>query len=505
MVASNGSNEVMGVHAINTVANSVQLALAQSLLAGIAKLAVGLTNTVTGTAPPPPTQYLHLGANGWTAAAAPSCPTGPNIVVFVPGMFSNVSQSFPGDPSATPNVAQSIVNQDGYSDAVGFDYNFPQDITGNGNLLASYLGFLANCPGVQHIDIQAHSEGTIVAGEAVCAAAATQPKLRNFVALGGIFLGTPAADVIEAAGQAVASSPDPGSSLFANWPLPVVLPLGVASESDLAAAPFAKQLQTVSAILPVLRQCLGALPKNITTYTACGTKPMYVLLLEWAIGMSGIQSDGLVPLTSCQGLPGSIPLGPFNNVDHTHLQGDPGVQDAVAQAVNPGNLPVVPPNSETWTGSMGGTQCGHGTQGVTAACDPQVGSWSFSYSLSLTCATSVVAALNGGGTTCSGTAAGGESVASQPPQPSTGPPTAEVLQPSNVASLSLPQSLATIGEIVIGGDANINCIIAPTGGPPSCRGFLYTLNPTDITSGQITGTVAGYSSTNGTQFTLTKK
>jgi sugar lactone lactonase YvrE len=162
------------------------------------------------------------------------------------------------------------------------------------------------------------------------------------------------------------------------------------------------------------------------------------------------------------------------------------------------------PGSETWIGSMTGTLCASGAPGSVAACDPRVGTWNFSYQISLTCPSSIVSALNAGGVACSGTASGGETVASQAPPPNmlSTPPT---LLPSSVTLLPLPLTVVTPGEIQFAGFANMDCMQDPAGDPPMCRSFGWILDPTSVASGVISGTVAGYTSTTGSSFVLTRQ
>src|SRR5438034_5611559 len=99
-------------------------------------------------------------------------------------MASSIDEAF---GESTPIILSKCPR---YAQAVGFNYNWTQDLNTSGQQLAALLDTLKSA-GIRTVDIEAHSEGVPVA---LSAASQTQIRVGNVIALGGPIMGTPAAD-----------------------------------------------------------------------------------------------------------------------------------------------------------------------------------------------------------------------------------------------------------------------------------------------------------------------
>jgi uncharacterized protein (TIGR03437 family) len=376
-----GNITAMGAGISNSGSGNLVISVPASYLDDVPTIAVGAANTVPSAALAPPSGAVRLGSDGWGPANA-TCPTG-KVLVLVHGIFSTVEQAFPGAPS-TPNNAQAIETKGGYNDVEGFDYDWTQSVAHNGPPLTDYLDWLASCPSVDSIDVEAHSYGGLVAGNAICKATLAQSKIKNFVTLGTPWAGTPAANALGNHGTAisVAESFSPAVTLLANFPISRGTAAGWASVASDDDAPVSTDLGFNSPACQATQQCIKALPLTIKKYTACGNVEFAGVpkLFESTIGMNPPApgqigtDDGIVPVSSCQAMPGATPLvGPSSDgnfsVSHIGLETDGDVQAAVATVVNPpsASSPTAPPSPGTYSGS-----CAAQTSPVTC-CDPVSG------------------------------------------------------------------------------------------------------------------------------------
>ena len=272
----------------------------------------------------------------WTAPACP-LPGGlqtndATVLVLVHGMTSSVEDSFSKSASKIKAAA-------GYDLLLGFDYDWTQRLQESGAELATFIDSLANCPGIQKIDIEAHSEGvavTLSAGGQI-----TNPQairlLTNVVALAGPIKGTPMADY---PGEMLAcyinhqtlpnllpAMPAPlnqGLAWALSAPLPVLQDL--TSRGD----PLAPARKSFSTNLPNVRLTVIG---GEASY--CG--PSLDAQFEQSI-FDGHPFDGVIPLDSALGYDSGIPLHPFrpfSGDSHDLLIDDQTVIDDVGSQVNP--------------------------------------------------------------------------------------------------------------------------------------------------------------------------
>jgi hypothetical protein len=166
--------------------------------------------------------------------------------------------------------------------------------------------------------------------------------------------------------------------------------------------------------------------------------------------------------------------------------------------------------TEVWVGTITGTATDSATGGVTSGCyaSGAVGTWSFSYQVTLTVVSSLASALqtNGGGTSGTGTVSGSETVSTQLPS---NPPDNCALLPSSVSNASLlvavfgPTSTLPPQIQLEGPGGSSDCTSDVTFGTV-CELWYYALQPTSVSATQITGVLASGGGYQGT-FTLTKQ
>jgi hypothetical protein len=348
--------------------NNVTMKHSVTLLGGVKTIGVSLVNFVASAISPPPAGSRHWDGTNWHQSSGFACPSG-RVLVLVHGMKSTVEDAFSKDGVS---CAQTIADAGGYDDIEGFDYDWTQGINTSGQQLAGFLDNLASCPSVTGIDIEGHSEGVPVSGSAITQATAAQPKIRNFVALGGPIAGTPWADLAELAVQQQVLPPPPLTTLLGNIPLSVETVAGIQTLQSLAGTQFFRDLQISSSVLPGIWQKLNAIP-TINTIVACGNKSTFTRKVLASLNLSLlttlIPNDNVIPTSSClgqnSGLSNPHSVGTFD-LTHTDLECDKspnGVIQAVGNQVKQhGPVLKVNPGMLTFTAPLNGP-----TQNATLA------------------------------------------------------------------------------------------------------------------------------------------
>lgn len=241
---------------------------------------------------------------------------GKRTLVLVHGMGSSVEEAFGcGPESVLPPFATL------YDQVIGFDYDWTQGLEQSGAQLAQFL----NCLGLQNIDIEAHSEGVLVA---LAAAGLSDPNMtvQNMILLGGPINGTPAAELPETLFTALLAMPDNLCLLHR-------------SIEDIQSGHWRMDLMPNSDALTRIKERLSQRVLQPHLWTVAGDKPF-----PGEAMLFPDPNDGLTPVDSAWGYNSGLrttPLGPFP-VDHIHLQCDPTINDVLARTLPP-PAPVVAP------------------------------------------------------------------------------------------------------------------------------------------------------------------
>ncbi len=323
LINSSGQDGFLGVSGSSS-GNTNQSTIPASFLQGASTVAVSQANTVS--TPPPVYGPRSLSGNSW----GPYTGASGKVVVLVHGIGSSVERAFP----TANNTAQNIQSNGNYDSVVGFNYGYRQDIDQNGLNLAIFLNSLAES-GVQHIDIEAHSEGgavAISAGAQISAFPSAEDKIGTVVLLGAPTNGTPAATTAQN---------------VISWLMNLT---GVSYLSDTLSnlansSPALEGLTPGNSELAGDRQQFAENLSNVNVITAAGDSSFPV---EGPLIFGSTPNDGVIPVPSAlgegSGLPNLTPL-PVFSVSHTELESDPNVQSSVgaqlALHINPTNLVFV--------------------------------------------------------------------------------------------------------------------------------------------------------------------
>ena len=251
--------------------------------------------------------------------------SGRKILVVVHGMMSCVEQL------GTLASYMQATDPKEYDLVVGFDYDWTQHLTDNGDLLAKFLQQLS---GASKIDIIAHSEGVPVSLYGA-SQASDRGLIKNFIGLAGPILGTPFANnswAVEAVyldyRGSTAASICPASTTLQNY-----------SIQQLVQSPFVSDLfyfsqPLTSTIIPAAKQNLSA----TTILLAAGESegPLYWVYQLSSSPFGSTPNDGIVGADSALAFNSGLtvhPLKPFP-LFHTDLPGDSGVLGDIMKQVN---------------------------------------------------------------------------------------------------------------------------------------------------------------------------
>jgi hypothetical protein len=171
---TNGKSERFGFEGtFDTKRHTVTEEVPQAILNGATDIKLGLAvDNPTYTLPPPGPRYWTGTSWSQTGTVNPKART----LVLIHGIFSSVETAFPNP--CTPEIMKA----GGYTQALGFDYNWTDPPQVEGPLFAAFLNSLKSKYGLNSFDVEAHSYGSPVAYAAIPSVTATVP---NVVTLGG--------------------------------------------------------------------------------------------------------------------------------------------------------------------------------------------------------------------------------------------------------------------------------------------------------------------------------
>jgi triacylglycerol esterase/lipase EstA (alpha/beta hydrolase family) len=326
-IADTANNTFFGPVTYSAQGQTAQLSVPYSALTGlenpVSSVAVAPVNTVYQAYPTnlPPAVALPAelcwqpSSSTWNdfTANCSSEVSGQKVLVVVHGMMSCVEQLGTLASYMQTTFAPNPVE---YDLVVGFDYDWTQSLTGNGNLLAAFLEQLSSA---SKIDIIAHSEGVPVSLYGA-SQASDHGLIRNFIGLAGPILGTPIAGD-QAVEQEIfdnyTATICPASDTFQKTPF-----------ATLVQSPFVGDLQENSAALKTIIQAAVGNLSNTTILLAGGNSEgllfFYYLWPGHTDPFGTTPNDGIVGLDSALAFNSGLvvhPLPPFP-LFHTDLPGD---------------------------------------------------------------------------------------------------------------------------------------------------------------------------------------
>jgi pimeloyl-ACP methyl ester carboxylesterase len=253
----------------------------------------------------------------------------PKTLVFVHGVNSFVAQAFGVCGAGSFDATTQIMKAGGYTQAIGLDYNWTQNVDLSGQQLAAFL----RATGLKHFDLEGHSMG----GAVVLSGASyiTEPALQidKIVTLGGAGEGTPVAAVAPAIATFLLASPATQALALIGGQIPTL--------TDLITSPGIKDLALNSSALLTIRDRYNgnAARQSTTILTAAGTVPILGSEILKPLFPSE-QYDGLIGVLEAN-LTGRVhtPVGNYA-VNHTELECfDPVIGD-VGKLVKPSPTPI---------------------------------------------------------------------------------------------------------------------------------------------------------------------
>jgi uncharacterized repeat protein (TIGR03803 family) len=277
------------------------------------------------------------------------CPTGQRTLVLIHGMFSSPEGTFAPTQPVNNTDSWAANAESAYSTIIGIQYTWWDDINGSAQSIAKILnslfdsnGSISPCNYQGTIDIEAHSEGTIVTLTSAQVGAgylseSTVSKIRHVVLVAGPIDGTPVAtNPLNAITFGLNLNP---SNAIGAW-----MPAAIAE-----MIPAVNELQPGSSVIAAAQA--GA-KQNLTSteiVVVGGDKPYLDHWWETIFTESallGIPNDGIIPVSSAlpsdSTLPNLVRLvgndpssGNYPYPDnHTHLVNDPNVMKDVLSALN---------------------------------------------------------------------------------------------------------------------------------------------------------------------------
>jgi pimeloyl-ACP methyl ester carboxylesterase len=372
--------------------------------------------------PPSPGQ-LSWNGSAWVPYSGCPANSSAKVLVLVHGMNSSVEEAYGnngqnvtvnGTNDYCVNQIQKAAGENSsgqptyYSQVVGFDYDWKNYIENSGLSFANFLNTLAACG--NKIDVEAHSEGGLVAAYGITQASTTTKNLiSNFIGLGNPWTGTLAASgAVTLGGFIPYSTVSMGSIGFYAGAIAEYVPLPILhgiTLQDFLNAQSLPEMQPDSWLETYIQQHLGPSAPNLKMTLACGYQPTFgygTRVAEAIGGLLGTASDGVVPLNSCKG------AGPTGNVftglapypltyDLSHIelacnnqvihdvgqlvQGlQPATQNGVCGSSNGGSFTTAPTTnlcSQGTASSVSGSgpwawSCAGANGGTTASCSAQL-------------------------------------------------------------------------------------------------------------------------------------
>ena len=257
----------------------------------------------------------------------------PKTLVFVHGVNSFVDQAFGDCGVGSFDATSQIMKAGGYTQAVGLDYDWTQNVDLSGQQLAAFLRATA----LKHFDLEGHSMGgaVVLSGASYITEQAIQ--IDKIVTLGGAGEGTPVAAVAPAVATLLLAYPPTRALALLSGQIPTLVAL-------ITSAGIRDLNLNSAALVTIQNRYNGnAMRQSTTILTVAGTVPIPgseifkpLFGSEQYDGLIGVLEANLTKLTGR----GHTPVGDNYPVNHTELEcSDPIIGD-VGKLVNPSPTPI---------------------------------------------------------------------------------------------------------------------------------------------------------------------
>jgi pimeloyl-ACP methyl ester carboxylesterase len=188
----------------------------------------------------------------------------PKTLVLVHGVNSFVDQAFGDCGAGSFDATSQIMRAGGYTQAIGLDYDWTQNLDLSGQQLAAFL----RASGLKNFDLEGHSMG----GAVVLSGAAyiTEPAIQidKIVTLGGAGEGTPVANVAPALATLLLAYPPTRAVALLGGQIPTLVAL-------ITSAGIRDLIPNSAALLAVQnRYNSNATRQNTAILTVAGTVPI---------------------------------------------------------------------------------------------------------------------------------------------------------------------------------------------------------------------------------------
>jgi hypothetical protein len=258
------------------------------------------------------------------------CPTG-RTLIMIHGMLSS-----PQDAFGALAADQSIAPSGPYETVLGIKYEWFRKVPISAPSIATLVNSLFDgpCNMSSEFDIEAHSEGTVVALASLPdMSPGARSKLQHLILVAGPLNGTPFADnAVNIADNIVSYFANKNTviSLLKDILMPI-------NKGDIYS--FVSDLRTNSAIVSDAQAGASQAAKSIEIIVVGGDNPDPPAWVKTVTGdiFGSAPNDGVVPISSSlpadSFIPNVVRLGPYN-LGHSHLVNDPTVISDILAAVN---------------------------------------------------------------------------------------------------------------------------------------------------------------------------
>jgi pimeloyl-ACP methyl ester carboxylesterase len=253
----------------------------------------------------------------------------PKTLVFVHGVNSFVDQAFGDCGAGSFDATSEILKAGGYTQAIGLDYDWTQNVDLSGQQLAAFLRATA----LKHFDLEGHSMGgaVVLSGASYISEPAIQ--IDKIVTLGGAGEGTPVAAVAPAVATLLLAYPPTRALALLGGQIPTLV--------DLITSAGIRDLNLNSTALVAIQNRYNgnAMRQSTTILTVAGTVPIPGSEIFKPL-FGSEQYDGLIGVLEANLTGrGHTAVGDYG-VNHTELEcSDPIIGD-VGERVKPSPTPT---------------------------------------------------------------------------------------------------------------------------------------------------------------------
>jgi pimeloyl-ACP methyl ester carboxylesterase len=253
----------------------------------------------------------------------------PKTLVFVHGVNSFVDQAFGDCGAGSFDATSQIMTAGGYTQAIGFDYNWTQKVDLSGQQLAAFI----RASELKRFDFEGHSMGGAVVLSGASYITESTIQIDKIVTLGGAGEGTPVANVAPALATLLLAYPPTRAVALLAGQIPTLV--------NLITSPGIQDLNLNSAALLTIRDNYNtnAMRQNTAILTVAGTVPIPSSQIFRPL-FGSEQYDGLIGVFEAN-LTGRAhyPVGDYG-VSHIELECNDQIIGDVGKLVKPSPTPT---------------------------------------------------------------------------------------------------------------------------------------------------------------------